>query len=129
MESALNLLPGGTLYITFKEAHLTRDTETFGKMDPYCQLEYQGKKMKTRTHNGGGKHPVWNDTLSIVPMNFSDEIKLHVNDEDVGTDDKVGSCMIKISSLVIGSGIQDWFNIHHKGKQVGRVLIQTRYTG
>ncbi|MCP3665586.1 MAG: hypothetical protein GY696_24325 [Gammaproteobacteria bacterium] len=121
MESALKLLPGGTLYLTFKEAKLFRDTEWLGKMDPFCSLEYgKGcKKQRTRTHNGGGKNPIWNDTLSIIPTSFSDEIQVVVYDEDTTSDDKIGSCMIKISGLVINSGIQDWFHIHHNGKQAG----------
>lgn len=61
---------GGTLAITIVEAKLSRDTEAFGyknlnlltysKMDPFCVLEYNGNKYKTRTHQGGGKLPVWN---------------------------------------------------------------------
>ena len=30
----------GILYITIEEATLKRDTETFGKMDPYVKIKF-----------------------------------------------------------------------------------------
>jgi Ca2+-dependent lipid-binding protein len=51
---------GGHLQITFIEGDLTRDTETFGSMDPLVEVEYLGQKMRTRVHEGGGKRPNWN---------------------------------------------------------------------
>lgn len=50
----------GNLFITIVEGKLSRDTETFGKMDPYCLVEYNGNKYKTITHKSGGKLPHWN---------------------------------------------------------------------
>ena len=49
----------GSLKLTVLEAQLTRDTETFGKMDPYVKIETRMQKFKTATHNGGGKTPKW----------------------------------------------------------------------
>ena len=49
----------GTLKITVVEANLTRNTETFGKMDPYVKLETRMQKFKTTTINSGGKTPKW----------------------------------------------------------------------
>ena len=55
----------GTIVIIPKTARLTRDTEMFGSMDPYVKVKYDGQKYKTKVHNGGGKNPSWNDTLSF----------------------------------------------------------------
>jgi Ca2+-dependent lipid-binding protein len=38
-------------------ARLSHDTETFGKMDPYFQVQLDKKKIKTKTHDKGGKEP------------------------------------------------------------------------
>lgn len=41
------------------KARLSRDTETFGKMDPYFQVLFEKKKIRTKTHEKGGKEPKW----------------------------------------------------------------------
>ena len=41
------------------EAKLFRNTEAFGKMDPYVRIEYNGKTYKTKTIRDGGMEPVW----------------------------------------------------------------------
>jgi hypothetical protein len=51
----------GILSVGVREGKLVRDTETFGSMSPYCTLVFNGKKLKTKVHNRGGKTPVWGD--------------------------------------------------------------------
>ena len=55
----------GILTITVVEGKLIRDTEIFGKMSPYCTLSYNGKKLKTRCHDYGGKTPRWGDSFAL----------------------------------------------------------------
>jgi len=50
----------GRLTLTVIEADLKRDTETFGKMDPYAVLTLNGQKYKTKVLDGAGKKPKWN---------------------------------------------------------------------
>ena len=46
--------------MTILEAKLTRDTETFGKMDPYAVVNYLGREIgRTKVHEDGGKTPKW----------------------------------------------------------------------
>ena len=47
----------GMLALTVVEARLTRDTETFGKMDPYVKLSTRQQQFKTKVKNGAGKTP------------------------------------------------------------------------
>ena len=44
-----------------ERGELIRDTEMFGKMDPYCTIVFGKEKLKTKVHNNGGKKPVWGD--------------------------------------------------------------------
>ena len=53
-------MSSGKLKITVVEAKLTRDTETFGKMDPYAVLNLRGQKFKTNVLDSAGKNPRWN---------------------------------------------------------------------
>ena len=50
----------GKLAIKAIEAKLLIDTELFGKMDPFLEVEWMGSKFKTPVHQDGGKLPVWN---------------------------------------------------------------------
>ena len=45
----------GNLVLKPLSAKLIRDTETFGKMDPYCVVEYDGLKQKTTVAKDAGK--------------------------------------------------------------------------
>ena len=42
-------------------------------------------------------------------------------------DDAVGECILKASSLCIPGGLDDWFEIHHKGKSAGKVHLTSKW--
>ena len=47
------------------EADLTRDTETFGKMDPFIKFTYNELEFRTTEKSNAGKKPIWNETFKI----------------------------------------------------------------
>ncbi|CDW80549.1 c2 domain containing protein [Stylonychia lemnae] len=98
-------------------------------MDPFCILEYNGNKYKTRTHHGAGKLPVWNHEFSFHVSSIQDDLTLKVMDEDVTTDDFIGMAMIKLSALCINGGVREWFTINYKQKQAGSVLYSSQAQG
>ena len=51
----------GKLLVTPKSALLTRDTETFTKMDPYLIVKCGSVTKKSLVHESGGKKPRWNE--------------------------------------------------------------------
>ena len=53
----------GKLSLTIIEARLERDTEMFGKMDPYAVIKYRQETFRTKEHTDGGKTPTWNETF------------------------------------------------------------------
>ena len=56
----------GKLTFELVEARLTRDTETFSKMDPYCKIAYREQLVKSKTKDGAGKNPKWNEVSLIL---------------------------------------------------------------
>lgn len=42
------------------EGKLYRDTEAIGKMDPFVEIEYIDKKIRTTVLDEGGMNPIWN---------------------------------------------------------------------
>jgi len=53
----------GELDIKVLDAKLTRDTEMFGKMSPFVQIEIGGQMRKTATARKAGKTPNFNGEI------------------------------------------------------------------
>ena len=106
----------GKLKLHVIEALLTRDTELFGKMDPWVKIETRQTKLRTRTLNGAGKTPKWEEVFDIDVKYIGDDLTIGVYDEDVTCSDTVGTTIVKISSFCANGGIDEWFPIFWKGK-------------
>ena len=114
----------GNMNLTVVEAELKRDTETFSKMDPYAVLTVKSQKYRTKTLDGAGKKPKWNQSFDIYVASTSDDMVVTVWDEDVTSDDKVGEATVKIHDLItMGSG-GAWIDIFWKGKKAGKVMMK-----
>lgn len=111
----------GKLRLTVLQAKLTRDTETFGKMDPYCVITYRQEKHKTQTKNNAGKTPVWNQTFDLDIKYIGDDIEITVLDEDITESDTIGFCNFKPSTLSVPGGITEWFDLQYRGKKAGQI--------
>lgn len=74
----------GKIDITIVRGILYKNTEMFGKMDPFVQLEYNKIKQKTPTIDEGGETPVWDHTftLDIITMTEEDHVILTCLEED-----------------------------------------------
>ena len=118
-------MSAGNLALTVIEARLTRDTETFGKMDPYVKIACRQQQFRTNVKNGAGKTPVWNQTFNIDVKYIGDDLHLEVYDEDVGADDKIGEASFKLSALCANNGIDEWFTVAYRGKQAGQVHLKS----
>ena len=115
----------GLLTVKFEEAKLVRDTETMGKMSPYLTIVFKGHKLKTKVHNYGGKEPVWGDEFVLEVEDPTEEMVLRVWDQDLTTSDAVGFTKIKMSSLMINCGVEDWFDVMYNNKPAGSVKLTT----
>ena len=60
----------GILSLNVIEAELTRDTETFGKMDPFVKFKYGELEFRTTEKSNAGKKPIWNETFQINVMSL-----------------------------------------------------------
>ena len=132
MESTVNIpaaketkepVMSGKLTLTVIEAKLTRDTEAFGKMDPFVKVTIGAKTVKTKVKEDAGKEPVWNETFEFTVDHKEDDIFLEIHEEDAFSDDFIGDATFRISALCQddpeSSGIQEWFEIKYEGKSAG----------
>ena len=79
----------GNLRLQVIEARLTRDTEFFSKMDPYTIISTRQQQFRTRTLNGAGKTPKWDQAFDIDVKYVGDDMTIKVMDEDVTASDLV----------------------------------------
>ena len=112
------------LIVEPKTARLFRDTETFGKMDPYVKVQVGSTIKKTKTHSDGGKTPSWTDALTLDITGTEDSVTLTVYDEDIGKDDFVGSGVLMLSGLLKTGSYKDWLSLQYKGKEAGELYVE-----
>ena len=117
----------GTLHLTIVEARLTRDTEMFGEMDPFVQVESRMQKMRTKTIEEAGKTPVWNETVEIDVKYIGDNVTLRIKDENVTDVELIGETEIKLSAFCVSGGIDDWWQISYDGKKAGDIHLKGRW--
>ena len=118
----------GTLVVTCKHARLFRDTEFIGKMDPYVIVELGAIKKKTKTHNSGGKKPQWDETFKFQ-RKAETEITFTVMDEDVTSDDHVGSGTLFLDDIFKKGKFKDFIKLQYKGKEAGQLFVEIEWLG
>ena len=109
--------------MTCLEGKLTRDTEVFGSMSPYITITFGKNKYKTKVAHEQGKTPKWNNEFQLEVTSVTEELVLRVWDQDMTTSDAVGFTKIKMSSLIINCGIDDWFTIMFDNKPAGEIRL------
>ena len=108
----------GNLAMTVIEAKLTRDTEFFGKMDPFVVLDYRNQRQRTKVHMDAGKLPKWNETFQFDIKYTGDDFNIKIFDEDITANEPIAACIAKASAFCIPGGIDDWFVCTYKGSYV-----------
>ncbi|CDW85876.1 xyppx repeat family protein [Stylonychia lemnae] len=117
----------GTLFIKCKDARLTHDTETFGKMDPFVKITIHQQEMQTKTHRNAGKNPRWEETLKFKLQGFEEELKLAVYDEDMTKNDLVGDTIFFLDEVKSKGKFTEAVKIAYKGKEAGVVNIEFEF--
>ena len=124
-----------------KNATLTRDTDTFSKMDPFVEGELVGippqkgtTTFKTNTHHGGGKTPLWEEKFTMaVCTSGKDQVKadaglkFKVLEEDVTSNDEVGDAFVPLKDIFTSVAKAQTVKIMYKGKEAGTVVIETKW--
>lgn len=99
-------------------AELTRNTETFTAMDPFCKLSTAdgSQKFETKVKDGAGKKPVWNETFTFLIDGQTKGLQVDVYDDDPSADDLIGSVEIPTSNFCFGEDglANNQFTLLHK---------------
>lgn len=118
----------GKLIVKPLRAELTRDVDTFSKMDPYVQLKLGDKTQRTKSNEGGGKQPSWKDVFEFDKKN-EDFLTFDIYDDDPGSDDLVGSGKISLDVICTlkPKRFADPVKLEYKGKDVGKVYFDIEF--
>ncbi|CAJ1937794.1 unnamed protein product [Cylindrotheca closterium] len=101
--------PAGTLTIYLDKLTHLSDGDWMGKTDPYVTFVVEqdnwvfdhtmGKCTSTKKSND--LNPVYGETFTIPVSSLKNLVlKVNVYDDDIGFDDKVGACEIKVDDLI-----------------------------
>ena len=76
------------------------------------------------TQEDAGKEPTWNETLDLDVKYIGDDMKIWVMDENITSDSLIGEASVKLSSLCVNGGLDDWWTITYKGKKAGSLHMK-----
>lgn len=116
----------GKLGIKVNTGVLKRDTELFGKMDPFVSITIGTQTKRTSTHKRGGKNPRWNGEVLEFDISSAheSEMKLTVYDEEsIKKNDTVGHAVFFLHGVTKGDIVQKPIEILYKGKMAGTVYV------
>ena len=118
----------GQLAIKVNTGVLKRDTELFGKMDPFVEIKIGNQTKRTTAHTNGGKYPRWNGEVLEFTITNEQEMKLTVFDEEtVKKHDRVGEAIFFLHGVTKGEIKQKPIEILYKNKLAGTVYVDFEF--
>jgi len=119
----------GTIVFKPIEANLTHNTDFIKKMNPYCAFIIGNKRINSQICKHGGKHPHWNDAVT-VPFTNESRIMVELMDKDkITKDDHIGSFMIDLPELETQGQSSKWYPLFYKNKPAGEILLEASFQG
>jgi len=119
----------GTIVFKPIEANLTHNTDFLHKMNPYCAFIVGNKRINSQICKHGGKHPHWNDAVT-VPFTNESKIMVELMDKDrITKDDHIGSFMIDLPELEAQGQSSKWYPLYYKNKPAGEILLEASFQG
>lgn len=121
------------LRIIIQEATFRKDSDFFGKQDPYIRFKYNNIDLATEVQDDAGKKAKWNETFQLP--NISTSVQNHGTlvfeafDKDIGSSDFLGRTKpFKIDEHVADDELDnlevDLFD--KKDKKAGSLRLQTQ---
>jgi hypothetical protein len=111
-------------------ATLTRDTETFGTMDPYVKVKLGGNFQRGPTHENGGKNPSWQCSMKFQRTNETCFV-FEIWNSNSSKDDMIAQGSVDWDSAFANgrTKFNDWVALTYKGKPSGKLLVDLELQG
>jgi Ca2+-dependent lipid-binding protein len=110
----------GVLTVLLEKVTNIADKDGIGKSDPYVKITLeqdnfgvfrdQGYGAKLSSKKANTINPVYNETFTFTDLPSLDNMVLtcKIMDDDIGFDDKLGSCKIKLEHLGLNATPKDF---------------------
>jgi len=118
------------LKIIIKEATFLKDSDMFGKQDPYIKFKYNNLELQTTVKDEAGKKAKWDETFMLpnVYTNVKNRqtLQFEAFDKDIASSDFLGTTrQIGLEEWCADDQLQshqvDLYDV--KGKKVGNIII------
>lgn len=91
----------GTLEVHLICGKDMKNVEFFGKNDPYALVSYKNQDQKSKTLEGGGSDPVWDQSFFFEVDDGAADVIIKIFDEDEhSADDAIGESKIPLSKVL-----------------------------
>jgi Ca2+-dependent lipid-binding protein len=118
----------GKLKINVHEARFAKDCESFGTMDPFVQVKSRNQEFKTKVHTDGGVNPKWEEVFEIDVKYIGDDVEFFfMNKNSMSDADNIGHLKCKMTALCANKGVDDWWDVMLKGKEVGKIHLSSNW--
>ncbi|KAG4925467.1 hypothetical protein JHK87_051007 [Glycine soja] len=118
-------MPRGTLEVILISAKDLKDSDFFGKMDPYVILTYRAQEHRSSVAKGAGSKPRWNESFLFTVSDSVSELNLRLMDQDLLTsDDFLGDAKINLEPVfAVGSIPETSYNVVKDQKYCGEIKV------
>lgn len=147
----------GTLIVVVLKANHLPNKRHIGKQDPYCVVEVNGEKRRTKAIKRGGQHPEWDEEIRFTlyedvcdilertsngsktppplpPKNGKEPsikggkvMKLTCYADDSREPDLIGEARVDLTEVLTKGETDEWFNLTHKEKFSGKVYLELTF--
>lgn len=119
----------GKLEIEILNAQSLPNSDTFGKSDPFTIICLDNEEIfRTKTIENN-LNPEWNEKFVCLISGNKSMVYITVWDEDVGSDDLLGTCSFHVKELVQQKTMNGVFELKKKnGQPGGQIHLSLKYT-
>ncbi|BBN01278.1 hypothetical protein MPTK1_2g06120 [Marchantia polymorpha subsp. ruderalis] len=124
-------MPAGTVEVFLIGASGIKDTELFGKADPYATLACGKQKLRSNVATNQGSKPVWNQRFSFYIDDQATELQIKIlNHNYLTEDDEIGSTTIPLAKVFAESKLPTTsYNVlRPSGRTQGEVKLSITFT-
>jgi len=118
----------GTIVFRPLQANLTRDTEVIGSMNPFCEINISGNKAKGPVCSKGGKHPSWDDKITLKSHDEPSCILEVKNKNLILSDHVIAGCKINLKEVETSGRVTKWYPLSYNNHPAGQVLVEITYS-
>ncbi|CAM6128166.1 unnamed protein product [Calypogeia fissa] len=124
-------MPAGTVEVFLIGAVGIKDTEVFGKADPYAFLICGKQKLRSNTASNQGSKPSWNQKFSFYIDDNATDLQIKIfNHNIIKEDDELGSTLIPLTKVFADGKLPttSYNVVRPSGRVQGEVKLSISFT-